>query len=89
MKLEVFEDRMYFDQWCVRPEGSKSFNDTIHFVRKADALMAMRVIESWIEQEREACARIVEANAKVCEGDSLLHKVMMSNAEAIRARGSK
>jgi hypothetical protein len=89
MKLEVFEDRMYFDQWCVRPEGSKSFNDTIHFVRKIDALMAMRVIESWIEQEREACAQIVEANAKVCEGDDLLHKVMMSNAEAIRARGSQ
>jgi hypothetical protein len=87
MTLEVFEDRMYFDQWCVRPEGSKEFGDTIHFVRKVDALVAMRVIESWIEQEREACARIVEANAKVCEGDELLHKVMMSNAEAIRARG--
>lgn len=87
MKLEVFEDRMYFDQWCVRPKGSSDFNDTIHFVRKADALVAMRTIEEWIEQEREACAQIVEANAKVCEGDELLHKVMMSNAEAIRARG--
>jgi hypothetical protein len=87
MKLEVFEDRMYFDQWCVRPEGSKEFGDTIHFVRQEDALVARRVIESWIEQEREACAKIVEANAKVCEGDELLHKVMMSNAEAIRARG--
>jgi len=60
MKLEVFEDRMYFDQWCVRPEGSKEFGDTIHFVRKADALVAMRTIESWIDQEREACAKIVE-----------------------------
>jgi len=36
MKLEVFEDRMYFDQFAVRPEGSKSFNDTIHFVRKGE-----------------------------------------------------
>jgi len=80
---------MYWDQWCVRPEGSSDFNDTIHFVRKADALVAMRVIEGWIAQEREECAKIVEANAKVCEGDSLLHKVMMSNAEAIRARGNQ
>ena len=60
MKLEVFEDRMYWDQFAVRPEGSKSFHDTIHFVRKADALVAMRVIESWIAQEREACAQLVE-----------------------------
>jgi hypothetical protein len=89
MKLEVFEDRMYFDQFAIRPEGSREFGDTIHFVRKVDALMAMRVIESWIDQEREACAKIVEANAKVCKGDDLLHKVMMSNAEAIRARGEK
>ena len=89
MKLEVFEDRMYFDQWCVRPEGSKSFNDTIHFVRKVDALLAQKIIEKWIAQEREACAQIVEANAKVCEGDDLLHRVMMSNAQAIRARGSQ
>ena len=89
MKLEVFEDRMYFDMFCVRPEGSSDFNDTIHFVRKADALVAMKTIERWIDQEREECAKIVEANAKVCEGDSLLHKVMMSNAEAIRARGER
>ena len=89
MKLEVFEDRMYFDQWCVRPEGLKEFGDTIHFVRKVDALVAQKTIERWIEQEREACAQIVEANAKVCEGDDLLHRVMMSNAQAIRARGSQ
>ena len=60
MKLEVFEDRMYWDQFAVRPEGSKSFHDTIHFVRKVDALVAMRVIESWIAAEREACAQLVE-----------------------------
>jgi hypothetical protein len=89
IKLEVFEDRMYFDMFCVRPEGSSDFNDTIHFVRKIDALLAQKIIERWIEQEREACAQIVEANAKVCEGDDLLHRVMMSNAQAIRARGSQ
>jgi hypothetical protein len=60
MKLEVFEDRMYFDQFAVRPEGSKEFGDTIHFVRKVDALVAMRTIEQWIDQEREACALAVE-----------------------------
>ncbi len=25
MKLEVFEDRMYWDQFAVRPEGSSDF----------------------------------------------------------------
>lgn len=80
---------MYWDQFAVRPEGSSDFHDTIHFVRKVDALVAQKIIERWIAQEREECAKIVEANAKVCEGDSLLHKVMMSNAEAIRARGEK
>jgi len=89
MYFEVFEDRMYFDQFAVRPKGSSDFNDTIHFVRKIDALLAQKIIERWIEQEREACAQIVEANAKVCEGDDLLHRVMMSNAQAIRARGSQ
>jgi hypothetical protein len=87
MKLEVFEDRMYFDQFAVRPEGSKSFNDTIHFVRKADALVAMRVIENWIAQEREACA-------KVCD-DRITNEAGMQRedyenrqcAAAIRARG--
>lgn len=56
MKLEVFEDRMYYDQFAIRPEGSRDFHDTIHFVRKVDALVAMRTIEKWIDQEREACA---------------------------------
>jgi hypothetical protein len=78
MKLEVFEDRMYWDQFAVRPEGSKSFHDTIHFVRKVDALMAMRVIESWIEQEREAVIDIVS-----------MHGGSIEIEAAIRARGSK
>ena len=83
MKLEVFEDRMYFDQWCVRPEGSKEFGDTIHFVRKADALVAMKTIERWIDQEREACA-------KLC--DDMDHDGVMIAADcaaAIRARSEK
>jgi hypothetical protein len=78
MKLEVFEDRMYFDQFAIRPEGSKSFHDTIHFVRKVDALMAMRVIESWIEQEREAVIDIVS-----------MHGGSIEIEAAIRARGER
>jgi hypothetical protein len=80
MKLEVFEDRMYWDQFAVRPEGSKSFNDTIHFVRKIDALVAQKIIEGWIAQEREACAKLCEEPgwnaANWC-------------AKAIRARGNQ
>jgi len=84
MKLEVFEDRMYFDQWCDRPEGSKEFGDTIHFVRKVDALVAMRTIEQWIDQEREACAKIVEDYPHWI---GLTAKAEISNA--IRAKGDQ
>ncbi len=83
MKLEVFEDRMYFDQFAVRPEGSKSFNETIHFVRKVDALVAMRVIEGWIAQEREACAQLVEQYCGAWDDQGY------ALAQAIRARGQR
>ncbi len=83
MKLEVFEDRMYYDQFAIRPEGSKSFNDTIHFVRKVDALVAMRTIEQWIDQEREACAKIVEQYTGAWDDQGY------ALAQAIRARGAK
>jgi hypothetical protein len=82
MKLEVFEDRMYFDQFAVRPEGSKSFNDTIHFIRKTDALVAMRTIEKWIAQEREACA-------KLCDDWPVGRDDIYNIGQAIRARGSQ
>ena len=39
--------------------------------------------------EREACAKVLEENAKACVKDSLMYKVLMSNAMAIRARGEK
>jgi hypothetical protein len=67
MKLEVFEDRMYWDKWCVRPEGSSDFNNTIHFIRKIDALLAQKTIEGWIAQEREACALAVEALKEIVD----------------------
>jgi hypothetical protein len=39
--------------------------------------------------ERKACAKVLEENAKACVKDSLMYKVLMSNAAAIRARGSE
>jgi len=39
------------------------------------------------EAEREACAKIVEANADACSTDSLAQMYLYSNATAIRARG--
>jgi hypothetical protein len=84
MKLEVFEDRMYWDQFAVRPEGSKSFNDTIHFVRKVDALVAMRVIESWIAAEREACAKVADLVAREIDDTNGTATYI---AAAIRTRG--
>ena len=39
------------------------------------------------QQEREACAQIVERNAAACDNNAMLRDVLMGNAEAIRARG--
>jgi hypothetical protein len=96
MKLEVFEDRMYFDMFCVRPEGSSDFNDTIHFVRKADALVAMRVIESWIAAEREACAKVCDGirYSGYCPPEDggaprYYNDAAEECADAIRARGNQ
>jgi hypothetical protein len=86
MKLEVFEDRMYWDQFAVRPEGSSDFNDTIHFVRKADALVAMRVIEIWIAAEREACAKVADLVAREVDDTNGTATYI---AAAIRARGER
>jgi hypothetical protein len=49
---------------------------------EADAIKAAVLIE------REACARIVEANADACSTDSLAQMYLYSNATAIRARGN-
>jgi DNA-binding GntR family transcriptional regulator len=95
MKLEVFEDRMYFDQWCVRPKGSSDFNDTIHFIRKEEALVARRVIEGWVEQEREACAQIVEALKEIVDAadgtgwDQLDATFTRARAALKKARGER
>jgi len=86
MKLEVFEDRMYWDKWCVRPKGSSDFNDTIHFIRKEEALVARRVIEGWIAAEQEACAKVADLVAREIDDTNGTATYI---AAAIRARGNK
>jgi hypothetical protein len=50
-------------------------------------LMFERFAHLVIQQEREACAKIVESNADACMPDSLAQMYLYSNATAIRARG--
>jgi hypothetical protein len=50
-----------------------------------DALLSFAKLVA--EAEREACAKIVEANADACSTDSLAQMYLYSNAAAIRARG--
>ena len=41
------------------------------------------------KKEREACAKIVEEKANICDKDTLAWKLLSSNAHAIRARGQQ
>ena len=41
------------------------------------------------KHEREACAKIVDANAAACANNSMLQDVLRGNAAAMRARGEK
>ena len=45
-----------------------------------------RALYEALQQEREACAQIVERNAAACVSDVMLRDILMSNAAAIRAR---
>ena len=42
--FEVIRDAAYYDMWCLRPKGSRSFNDTIHFSNAKQAVHASHVI---------------------------------------------
>lgn len=42
-----------------------------------------------VEAEREACALLVDANAKRCSHNSQAQMILYANATAIRARGAK
>lgn len=46
-KWEMFLDRGYFDLWCVRCLGDRSFNSThsFHFQSHQDALQFIKLIE--------------------------------------------
>ena len=45
-----------------------------------------RALHEALQQEREACAQIVERNAAACVNYVMLRDILMSNAAAIRAR---
>ena len=45
-----------------------------------------RALYEVLQQEREACAQIVERNAAACVKHAMLRDILMSNAAAIRAR---
>ena len=45
-----------------------------------------RALHEALQQEREACAQIVERNAAACVTHAMLRDILMSNAAAIRAR---
>lgn len=48
--FEVFSDASYYDLWCLRPVGSKSFNETIHFAKRRDAVYASHVVAEWMNK---------------------------------------
>ena len=45
--FEIFYDSAYFDMLCLKPKSSKSFEDTLHFATKAEALHALQTICIW------------------------------------------
>jgi ribosomal protein L20 len=45
----------------------------------------LKRINKAVEEEREACAKILDANAQAC--NQVMRAVLKSNAAAIRARG--
>ncbi len=45
---ETFRDPVEFDMWCVRLVGSVDFSNTVHFVTRADAYVAL----DWLTGER-------------------------------------
>ena len=46
----------------------------------------VQLVNSAIEMEREACAKILDANALACESP-IMRSLLQSNAQAIRVRG--
>lgn len=57
----------------------KRFQDFLEALEKFAGLVAAH--------EREECAKILEDNADSCDPHGLAHNILISNADAIRARG--
>ena len=56
------------------------------YVLFSELLQFTRRVQEW---EREACAKILEDNADSCDPHGLAHDILISNADAIRARGQE
>lgn len=46
--FEVFSDAAYFDMWCLRPNQNKSFNESVHFQTRKEAVHASYAIANWM-----------------------------------------
>ena len=53
------------------------------------ALYSEGRVKEMVRAEREACAKLVAANADACIINSTAQQVLRSNADAIRARGDE
>jgi len=73
------DDIIRMAQQAARSDESRLLGCGIDDLERFAALVAAH--------EREACAKIVEANADACSTDSLAKMYLYSNATAIRARG--
>lgn len=63
---------------AMQDTAGADWGNEAHFQRFAKLLL---------DTEREACARVCDRNAEVCNNNSMLRDVLMGNAAAIRARG--
>lgn len=59
----------------------------VHHGKVALPVSVWRFAEMLLAAEREACARVIDGNIAVSTPGSMLHDILMSNADAIRARG--
>ena len=46
---ECFDDASYYDMWCIRPQGSRDFNNTVHVSRLEQA----EIVIDWLAGRRD------------------------------------
>ena len=78
-QFEIFSDPLHYDMWCLRHKGDRDFNMTLHFNTKDHAEHARAVVQKWMKDELEDCAK----DAEWCFDNYLEHLV----PERIRSRG--